>query len=331
MKRLKRLAHRISAQRARNNERGSIVVEAALVMPIIIIVLLLFVSLIRLNTIQMALHATASQAVRQIAAHIYPVEIAWQGMSSSNVQPGTSTEPSEATTDVENKIELPPWNEIAAKAAEWLPAPGDLLVSSALRGDWRPLQNMAATELGRGAIEPLLQELADEYALDADNIRLHMLMLPDLSKKNEPYITIALEYEFPFKLPFYGRPIVLLEQASERVWISDALAAQYGSDMDQSDNIPLQIVSIEPSPLKPGRKATVVALTAPGTVLSLEVVYKSGSSKAKNLGEARADSNGRVEWTWHVSGNTTPGVWLLTASTADDPSHAVSMHFIVEK
>jgi len=305
--------------------------EAALVMPVIIVLLLLFVILIRLCTIQMALHSAASQAARQIAAHIYPAELAWQSIADNRSSVEEDAVEEEGAFAADKDSALSSWSELAAKAAEWLPAPGDLLVSSALRGDFRPLQNIAATELGRGIVEPILHKLADKYALDADNVRLHVLMLPDLSKSYEPLVTIAVEYEFPLKLPFYGKPIVLLEQASERVWISDALPARYGSGLDETESVPLQIVAIEPSPLRPGRKAAVVALTAPGTVVTLEVVYKSGTSKAKNLGEAKADENGRVEWTWHVSGNTTPGVWLLTASVADDPDNQVSMHFIVEK
>jgi len=309
-----------------NRSQGSIVIEAALVMPIVIIVLLLFIVLIRLCTLQMALHGAVTQTVKQAAAHIYPAQLAWQELKQHSAD-----DEKEDSESGNRSVKLLPWSESAAKAAEWLPAPADLLVSSALKGDWRPFQNMAATELGRAVVEPLLHGLADEYAIDSEKIRLHALILPDLNKKEEPYLTIAAEYEFPLKLPFTGRSLVLLEQATERVWISDSLPAMYGSEAEQEERVPLQILSIEPTPVRPGRKATVTAQTSPGAVLSLDVMYKSGTSKAKNLGEATADEEGRVVWTWHVSGNTTPGVWLLTASVAGEAEHAVSKHFSVEK
>ncbi|WP_144023569.1 TadE/TadG family type IV pilus assembly protein [Paenibacillus sp. FSL H8-0548] len=318
MRRHRRLAAPIN-YRPKENERGSIVVEAALVMPMIIVVLLVFVTLIRLCAVQMALHSAASQTVRQIAAHIHPIELAWQ--QAADKQP------------VEERTLLPTstWSEIAAEAAEWLPDPAGELVSSALRGDFRPLQNMAATEIGRAVVEPLLKQFADAAIIDQERLSLGWLSLPDLDKENESYLTIAVEYEFPLKLPFYNKPIILKEQASERVWISDALPARYGTENNQADHIPIQIVAIEPTPLRPGRKATVTVKTVPGAAISLGVMYKSGSSKAKHLGEATADADGYVKWTWHVSGNTTPGIWELTASEVNKESNRVAMHFVVEK
>lgn len=318
MRRHKRLAGPIRCRRYRN-EQGSIVVEAALVMPMVIIVLLAFVMLIRLCAVQMALHSAASQTVRQIAANIHPVELAWNQAAAFNPVPNQAL------------IPLPAWSEIAAEALEWLPTPAGPLVSSTLRGDFGPLRNLAATEIGRSIVEPLIREFADTAIIDPARIRLGWLTLPDLEKASEPYLVIAVEYDFPLKLPFYDKPIVLKEQASERVWISDAAPARYGADGSGQESIPIQVVAIEPTPLRPGRKATVMVKTAPGAAISLGVLYKSGSSKAKHLGEAVADANGYVKWTWHVSGNTTPGIWELTASEVDKQNNQVSMHFLVEK
>ncbi|WP_152970791.1 TadE/TadG family type IV pilus assembly protein [Bacillus sp. FJAT-28004] len=318
MRRHKRWAGLIKPRHIKH-EQGSIVVEAALVMPMVIVVLLVFVMLIRLCAVQMALHSAASQTVRQMAAHIHPVELAWQQASAAVPLPSKGT------------IPLSSWSEIAAEAAEWFPSPVGSLVSSTLRGDFRPIQNMAATEMGRSVIEPLLREFSDVAIIDPPKLRLNWLSLPDLGKEHEPYLAIEVEYDFPLKLPFYGKPIVLKEQASERVWISDAAPAAYGENKIDQENIPIQIVSIEPNPLRPGKKAAVTVKTLPGAAISLGVTYKSGSSKAKHLGEAVADTDGYIKWTWHVSGNTTPGMWELKASEVTKQNNQVSMHFVVEK
>ncbi|MDQ8736009.1 pilus assembly protein [Paenibacillus sp. LHD-38] len=318
MRRHKPLAGPIKRRKSAD-EQGSIVVEAALVMPMVIVILLVFVMLIRLCAVQMALHSAASQSVRQIAAHIHPVELAWQQAAASIPAPSQTLLP------------LSSWSEIAAEATEWLPSPAGPFISSTLRGDFRPLQNMAATEIGRAVVEPLIRDFADAAIIDPARIRLSWLALPDFEKANEPYLAIAVEYDFPLKLPFYRKPIVLKEQAAERVWLSDAAAARYGAGSGEQENLPIQIVSIEPSPIRPGRKASVTVKTSPGAVISLGVMYKSGSSKAKHLGEAVADADGYIKWTWHVSGNTTPGVWELAASEASKEENQVSMHFVVEK
>lgn len=301
--------------------KGSIVLEAALVMPILLFLLLAFSILISLCASQMALQSTASQSVRQIAAHIYPVELAQEQLQAA----GGAIAPS-------LPVPMPEWSEIAADVAEWLPDPAGEFVSSALRGDWRPLQNLAATELGKGIIEPFVQQYANPHILKADLVKLDYISLPDLKDKEEPYIAIALEYEFPINLPFVGSKIVLREQAYERVWVSDAEAAAYGSESEADDGntLPLQIVSIEPTPLRPGHKATVVVKTEPGASVSLSVTYKSGASKAKHLGDATADDQGYVQWTWHVSGNTTPGIWELTVE-GNDREGSISQHFAVQK
>lgn len=313
MKRRKRWVGLINKRRS--NEQGSIVLEASLVMPLLLIVLLLFIVMIRMCAVQMALQATASQTARQLAAHIHPVDLAIQQLSSTI----PSFEPV--------NMPMSEWSEAAAQAAEWLPDPMGSITSAALRGDWQPLVDAAATELGRNMVEPLLQQYADEAIIEKDRIKLSRLTLPDLKDKEEPYLTIEAEYELPLRMPFVNKKLVLRERASERVWISDAEPAR--DDSGDAETIPLQIVSIEPTPLRPGHKATVTALTAPGAAATLEVIYKSGHSQAKNLGQAAADKNGYVQWTWLVSGNTTPGIWELTGTSAS--GERVSMHFTVEK
>lgn len=321
MRRRKWWAGRIDLVRPnlREGQSGSIVLEAAIVMPMLLFVLVAFSIIISLCAAQMALYSAASQSVRQIAAHLYPVELAVENLSA--------TASSAAASRPET---LPEWSEVAAEAAEWLPDPAGQLISSALRGDWRPLQNMAATELGRSTVEPFIRQFANPYILRPERVKLHLFTLPDLKEKEMPYLAIALEYEYPVKLPFIDGPIVLREQAFERVWISDASPAAYGSENEEDKGLYLQIIAIEPTPLRPGRKAAVLVKTEPGAVVSLSVTYKSGDSKAKHLGQATADEQGFVEWTWHVSGNTTPGIWQLTVEGVDKEG-SVSRHFLVEK
>ncbi|MHA7964554.1 hypothetical protein ACX93W_10415 [Paenibacillus sp. CAU 1782] len=298
---------------------GSIVLEAAIVMPLILLALLAFSMLISLCAAQMALQSAASQSLLQLTAHIRPVELALVEMGGKD---GETEEPADSR-------KLPEWSEAAADAAEWLPEPFGEVLSSGLRGDWGPARDIAATELGRSVMEPFIRRQANSYLLDPEAISLLRLTLPDLQKKEKPYAGIALTYDYPIAVPLLGKKIQLQAYAYERVWTSDALAATYGATSDD-DPFFLQIISIDPSPVRPGRKATVVALTEPGMTVSLGVVYKSGASKARNLGDATADGDGYISWTWHVSGNTTPGVWEVTAAAADGRGEK-KMHFLVEK
>ncbi|OBR66351.1 hypothetical protein A7K91_24330 [Paenibacillus oryzae] len=319
---IKRCARRIVGRNSRfAGSSGSIVLEAAIVMPLILLALLAFSLLISLCAAQMALQSAASQSLLQLSAHIRPVELALEEIGKNK---------GEAEEAVRPKKELPEWSEAAAGAAEWLPEPFGEVFSSGLRGDWGPARDIAATELGRSIMEPFIRRQANPYLLKPEAISLLRLTLPDLQKKEKPYAGIALTYEYPIAVPLLGKRIQLQAYAYERVWVSDALAAAYGASNNEEDPFFLQIVSINPSPVRPGRKATVVALTEPGKTISLGVMYKSGASKARNLGDATADENGYISWTWHVSGNTTPGVWEVTATAADGGGEK-KMHFLVEK
>ncbi|GGG04831.1 hypothetical protein GCM10010916_22410 [Paenibacillus abyssi] len=285
--------------------------------PVFLFVLLFLVVMVRLAAVQMALHDTASQAVRQTAAHIYPIALAAE---QSGFELPTASIGELSLSDIES---------VAGQLAEWIPEPAGPLLESIGEGDWSPVVDMAATEIGRGVVQPLLRQFAEASVLDPDEVRLYRLSMPDLKEKQEPYFSITVEYELPLNLPFTRKTLTLRERAEERVWVSDAIAAPITPESSEDAADHLQILAIEPSPVRPGRKARVIALTDPNRKVSLTVEYKSGTSKAKFLGEQTADADGMVSWEWHVSGNTTPGVWELYVSTED--SKQVGMHFSVEK
>lgn len=319
MKRQKQLAGRTGNLRS---ESGSIALEASLIMPIVLMVFIFFTCLIRLSAVQMALHGTVSQTVRQAAANIYPVELAYNKAASSM----SNTTESGLSSSVQP---LPGIELVADKLGEWLPSPAGPLMAAVIKGDWKSAVDVAATEVGRSVIEPLLRHEADQAILDPELLKLSRLTLPDLEGKAEAYVRIEAEYTFKLGFPFTKRSIVLREQAEERVWINDPIPANRDSGETDNTRAHIQIVSIEPDPLRPGRRARLIVQTDPGRTLNLVVNYKSGRSEAKHVGEAAADETGKAEWTWLVSGNTTPGIWELSVTAADGTT--ASRHFVVEK
>ncbi|MFD0717386.1 TadE/TadG family type IV pilus assembly protein [Paenibacillus sp. GCM10027626] len=305
-----------TASRRWRREAGSIVVEAALILPIVMLVIIFFISMIRLTTVQMALHGAASQVVRQTASHMYPVALAAGKVHKSGVSNASS-------------LPLPGVDAIAEALERWMPEPAGPLFAAALQGDWQEIGSITAAEAGRVVLEPLLRRSADDQVLDPERLKLHRLTLPDLPGHSDAYVRIEVEYTFPLALPFTRSEILLREQAEERVWLEDTVPAKRGGGLEQGDGTPLQIVSLVPDPLRPGRKAILVLRTTPGQKVSLAVQYKSGTSKAKHLGETVADEHGYAEWSWLVSGNTTPGIWELLITAENGAS--VGRHFVVEK
>src|SRR3990170_9071596 len=71
-------------------------------------------------------------------------------------------------------------------------------------------------------------------------------------------------------------------------------------------DLPIKVISVT-SPVKPGGPARVEVQTAPAAVCDIEVVYRSGPSRAAPLRPRRADAKGRVVWLWRVGRQTATG------------------------
>ncbi|MWC30102.1 hypothetical protein [Paenibacillus sp. MMS18-CY102] len=300
----------------RRKDDGGIVLEASIVLPFFLLFAMVLVIVIRLAAVQIALQSASVQTAKQTAAHWHPVVLATQSMGAIAAY----------VPAVQNQ-KLSQWSEVAAEAASWLPDPVGTLSSAALRGDWGTIADYGASAAGREALTPLLRRYADQPVLRADGVALHKAVLPTLAGGGDAYLELEAEYIFPLRIPLLNRSITLREQAVERAWAPDSLPAQHGSEA--ANDTFVQIVALEPDPLRPGRKAVVTARTKPNTSLTLSILYKSGYSEARNVGTAVSDSNGYVTWTWLVSGNTTPGIWSLSVEAADGVSAIRS--FAVEK
>ena len=71
-----------------------------------------------------------------------------------------------------------------------------------------------------------------------------------------------------------------------------------------------------PLSARPGQATSLIVKTSPNTGCSIQVVYKSGPSKAQGLVPKTSDSAGNVSWTWIVGSRTTPGQWPIYVSCA---------------
>src|SRR5690348_3035736 len=109
MKRLKRSG----GLTGRRRDEGSVALEASLVMPVVLMVILFFICLIRMASVEMALHGAVSQTVRQAAGNIRPVELAMSQVEAHLPSSGK----------LDSIQELPGVDAVADKLKEWLPAP----------------------------------------------------------------------------------------------------------------------------------------------------------------------------------------------------------------
>lgn len=267
---------------------GSVTLEAALVMPVFLLLAFFLMFLVQTSVMAMALHGALSQTVRVAASAWYPIYLLQDDSNSAQAQG------SEKKGGVRETI---------GEFGTWLPAPLDEWASAIADGEWSP-----ETEAAKAAFRHAALSFADSRVLKEDRFRVIAVGLPKAGDRTDAFLTIEAEYRLPFRVPFTGKPLAIRATAKERAWIG-GLPSRATEDNPDGGKLNVAFVSLEPNPVRPGRKATLVLRAEPGTSLDLSIMYKSGQSQAKHLGSAVVGESGLVSWTWHVSGNTTPGTW----------------------
>jgi hypothetical protein len=309
--RIRRIA--LTNRRCANDVTGGVTLEAAIVMPIFLMFVFFLISIVQTAVISMALHGALSQTTKQAASAWYPISL---GLSQARA------------SEVNQQIEQ--WNdkwlqasETIKQYAQWLPSPMREWSERFANGTFS-LEEHAA----KLVFSQLLKQFVDDRVLDPSRITLTSAKLPDQEDRTQAYLTLHAEYVLPFQIPFSSRKLILRDSVRERVWVGGSPSLSRLPQDGGDESFSVSFVSLEPNPVRPGRKATLVIRTKPGATVDLSIVYKSGLSQAKNLGSATADSSGLISWTWHVSGRTTPGQWLWQASNAT--GGAVQQPFQVE-
>lgn len=303
-----------------NQIRGSIVLEASLVMPIFIMFIFFLIYIVQMTITLGQMHTVSENAAKLVASHIYPISVVVESQKNTtassnmntNTDAGANSFVNSGTTNTSWSIPKLSLSEWSTQYTSKLPEPLSSWMKRAVDKGITPLEEMK-TQVSEVVldpiIKPLLRPLLNHTSLYEPRLHVSSITIPDLGKGRHPYIGIELSYELPIKVPFTSTPIFLQTKSVERIWIGDTGEGREGdvegSLDDGSKGTPATIL-MKPEPAYIGRKAKVKAKVEPGTTATLIIYYKSGVSTAKYLGEATADENGVLEWEWLVGGNTTP-------------------------
>lgn len=324
-------------RRAKRDE-GSMVVEAAMVLPIFLLFVLFLISIVQMTLYSTALQSTASDTVKMISTHMYPAALAAQkwGKEDETHDESESTETDFSDKDSPSsskwsipRLSLTDWGESYAAS---LPEPINEWVMSALQKGEGPLQELQA-ETSESvldlAVKPLMKPYLSSELLDYDSIHVSNIIVPEIKKGTRPYFGLELSYELPMKVPFLNRSIVLEARAVERVWIGDTGEGE-GAFADGTEKEEDFIVILEkPSPAVANKQGKIRAKIPPNASANLSVFYKTGGSTAKYLGWKQADAEGYIEWEWKIGVNTTPGTWPFIIQL--DDGRSIEVMFTVVK
>lgn len=323
--------------RSRTKEEGSMVVEAAMVLPFFLLFVLFLISIVQMTLYSTALQSTASDTVKSISTHMYPAALAvqkWGATSEADadaVKGGTdlsADNPAESNWTIP-RLSLTDWGSSYAMA---LPKPLNEWVMSALEKGEGPLQKLQA-ETSESvldlAIKPLLKPYLSSDILDYDRIHVSNIIVPELKRSTRPYFGLVVSYELPMKVPFLNQSIVLEASAVERLWIGDTGEGTNKGNDDTGKPEDFITVLEKPNPAVANKQGKVRAKIPPNASASLSVFYKSGGSTAKYLGWKQADADGYIEWEWKIGVNTTPGTWPFVIQL--DDGRSIEVMFTVVK
>lgn len=315
-KKRKRRSRKISG--SLRSDKGSIVLDASLVMPIFLFFIVFLIYFVQMTLFVTALQTAASETAKKISAHMYPVVLAVDAAGSIDSGLNGIEIPGTGEGGVFPIPELS-LTDLVAKYASALPEPIGEWASMAAASGEAPLQHLQSSvseAVLDPVIKPLLSPVIENTVLEYDRIHVNGIDLPNLKEKTNPYFGIELTYEMPLKVPFTKKSIRIQASSKERIWIGATNEGASEGDGTTAAKGNVALLS-KPEPAYIARKATIRAKITPGASANLSVFYKTGESTARHVGWATADENGDVEWTWFVGTRTTPGTWPFVIETSD--------------
>ncbi|MEC0212110.1 TadE/TadG family type IV pilus assembly protein [Paenibacillus ehimensis] len=210
-------------------QRGSITLEAALVLPFFLAFLLLLIAFIRVSLAEMALQSAVSESAKVIAANMYPVELLyrqgqtrWQNSQASAWLDNVVTQLDTARQTVIDS------EQFVEDYGKWIPEPVVRLVAweKERREQLEALGSWAKDEAKKKveqkvaeAATPMIASFADMGSLDRRKFKVTSFHFPNFDDREKAYVAIEAQYEYTFAVPFFKKTVILRKKAQERAWI----------------------------------------------------------------------------------------------------------------
>lgn len=306
---------------------GSIVLEAAIILPIFLCFMLFLTTLIRISIVDMALTQALSSGTKQVATQMYPVGVSMTQIK--DLEKG-STLTALYPTESQKVLEL-----------------REAFVQGTGAADRAILDNV---------FQPLFDAYIDDTVLRIENFQITQASLPNLRNRSEAYLAVEARYDMPLYLPFFSQTMTFKKKAVERVWIGETHdsplndvdknpsseknkkdrdsrkqeeeGAEDGSiedgDPDSSDEEPEEGVSEEPdpqeeveeedcfyldsinSPVQRGKKVKILACGPPNQSILVTLEYQSGFVKSESC---QTNAEGWMSCEIIIGGNSKEGAY----------------------
>jgi hypothetical protein len=339
--------------RLKKNQEGSIVLEAAVVLPFFLAFVLALIMLIQITVIEIKLQSAVSDTTKVVAAHMYPVGLLTDEARQTEVVKklesayDSSTEVWSQTKDYSTYVDKIPEGMLPESIRNYLTIHDDL---TAIEDQTQEKIHEAKMKAANTIVLPVIKQfIEDDSSINSNQVHLSDVDIPSFRDRDKAYLGLELSYDLKLFIPFFEKEVTLTKKAYERVWVgntgtsgnigtpentnpsenNDAPGNEDPTEtIDPSEDkpaeakkLPLQI-TINPNPVQRGTYITVKVLTAPGANVEIKVTYPSGAhSEAKDIRTypvKTTNSGGNVDWRWLISGRTDPGLGTISITVTSN-------------
>jgi hypothetical protein len=200
------------------DEEGSMVLEASLIMPLFVAVVIAIASFLSVAIADMALYAGLSETTKQVAAHMYPVqEITEHALESERGR--KIVEWVERIRGAKQRVD-----SLAVEAdqhAYMIPKSFVDLIHAYQQYSEQADQMAEEQKLRMLAwiLEPIVAANTDSNVWQKGRARIVHVDFPNLVTREHPYFGIEAEYTIKLPIPFVHRTVTVRHKAYERIWI----------------------------------------------------------------------------------------------------------------
>lgn len=191
-------------------EEGGIVLEAAIVMPLLLSFVIVMIAFVQLAVTEMALQTAVSETSKYVAAHVYPLYL----LSETEIGQEISHDVSVISERIrESKEQWAAADSLAQDYAAFIPESLLPIISGHQLLD--ELYDSGMNAIGLFLLKPHI----NERVIDIERLQVTKTILPHLQSRQHVYIGLEVRYVQPLRIPFFQRDIILSKSSYERVWI----------------------------------------------------------------------------------------------------------------
>lgn len=207
-------------------------VEAAIILPCMLTMVLFMVSLIRIAAAEVALRSAVAETGKGVAGYWEPVRMVYEEAKERAAVTAAGQWTQEAVSKLEDTHDR--WTG----GEEWLMQYEALLPDSAVDLlKWEimkreSLEDNAQTGLDNAvhkvtdpllcaAFKPILKHYANLKLLEPERLTVESVRLPSLEPGGNPYVEIEAGYELNLAFPFWSKTVTLHKKGYERAWVGE--------------------------------------------------------------------------------------------------------------